>query len=116
VLVGFSGGAAFAGALALDDPARYAGVAVLYGTMPFDAGLPTTRDRLAGLDVFHAQGLDDDVMPRDLMDRTWQYLTNESGSILVAHRRRGGHAIDPAIIGPLDVWIHECSAEATSHD
>ena len=30
VLVGFSGGAAFAGGLVLDDPSRYAGAAVLY--------------------------------------------------------------------------------------
>ena len=34
VLVGFSGGAAFAGGLVLDDPARYAGAAILYGTLP----------------------------------------------------------------------------------
>ena len=42
VLVGFSGGAAFAGGLLLDDPPRYAGAAILYGTLPFDAGVPTT--------------------------------------------------------------------------
>ena len=42
LLVGFSGGAAFAGGLVLDDPARYAGAAILYGTLPFDAGLPPT--------------------------------------------------------------------------
>src|SRR6476659_6895345 len=47
VLVGFSGGAAFAGGLVLDDPTRYAGAAVLYGTLPFDAGVPTTPERLA---------------------------------------------------------------------
>ena len=34
VLVGFSGGAAFAGGLLLDDPGRYAGAAILYGTLP----------------------------------------------------------------------------------
>ena len=37
VLVGFSGGAAFAGGLLLDEPGRFAGVAVLHGTLPFDA-------------------------------------------------------------------------------
>ena len=36
LLVGFSGGAAFAGGLVLNDPSRYAGAAILYGTMPFD--------------------------------------------------------------------------------
>ncbi|HEX8779760.1 MAG TPA: phospholipase, partial [Nocardioides sp.] len=51
VLVGFSGGAAFAGGLVLDDPARYAGAAVLYGTLPFDAGLSVDAGRLANLPV-----------------------------------------------------------------
>ncbi len=37
-VVGFSGGAAFAGGLVLDDPRRFAAAAILYGTMPFDAG------------------------------------------------------------------------------
>ncbi|HWS37315.1 MAG TPA: hypothetical protein VN408_31880, partial [Actinoplanes sp.] len=55
VLAGFSGGAAFAGGLLLDDPQRWAGVAVLYGTLPFDAGVPTTPGRLAGVPVFVAQ-------------------------------------------------------------
>ena len=40
ILVGFSGGAAFAGGLLLSDPERFAGVAILYGTLPFDAGGP----------------------------------------------------------------------------
>jgi len=48
VLIGFSGGAAFAGGLVLDDPDRYAGAAILYGTLAFDAGVPTTPNRLAG--------------------------------------------------------------------
>ena len=59
LLVGFSGGAAFAGGLVLDDAARYTGAAVLYGTLPFDAGLATDPVRLANLPVFVAQG--DDV-------------------------------------------------------
>ena len=36
----FSGGAAFAGGLLLDDPGRYAGAAILLGTLPFDGGVP----------------------------------------------------------------------------
>ncbi|WP_281271741.1 hypothetical protein [Nocardioides immobilis] len=42
LLVGFSGGAAFAGGLVLDDPDPYAGAAILYGTLPFNAGAPVT--------------------------------------------------------------------------
>lgn len=79
-LVGVSGGAAFAGSLALDDPDRYAGAAVLYGTLSFDAGLPTDPGRLANLPVFHAQGDGDHVIPRELLDRTWDYLLSESGA------------------------------------
>ena len=75
VLIGSSGGAAFAGGLVLDDPARYAGAAILYGTLPFDAGVPTTPARLAGVPVVVVQGEQDTVIPRELLDRTWQYLT-----------------------------------------
>lgn len=42
LLVGFSGGAAFAGGLLVDRPGRYAGGAILDGTLPFDAGVPVT--------------------------------------------------------------------------
>ena len=80
VLVGFSGGAAFAGGLLLDDPTRYAGAAILYGTLPFDAGVPTTPARLAGVPVFVAHGDADTVIPRELLDRTWHYLLGESGA------------------------------------
>jgi catechol 2,3-dioxygenase-like lactoylglutathione lyase family enzyme len=66
VLVGFSDGAAVAGGLALDDPSRFAGAAVLYGTLPFDTVVPTTMGRLSPLDVFVAHG--------NAVDRTWQYL------------------------------------------
>jgi len=79
VLVGFSGGAAFAGGLLLDDPARYAGAAILYGTLPFDAGVPATPARLAGVPVVVVHGEQDTVIPRDLLDRTWQYLTTVAG-------------------------------------
>jgi hypothetical protein len=69
VLVGFSGGAAFAGGLLLDDPSRDAGAAVLYGTLSFDAGVPTMPDRLAGVPVLVAQGEHDTVIPRELLER-----------------------------------------------
>src|SRR3954463_1628647 len=74
LLVGFSGGAAFAGGLVLDDPARYAGAAVLYGTLPFEAGVPVTPGRLTGTAIFVAQGDADHVIPRELLDRTWDYV------------------------------------------
>ncbi len=105
VVVGFSGGGAFAGALALDRPDRLAGVAVLYGTMPFDAGLSTDPDRLDGLAVFHAQAIGDTVIPRDLLNRTWSYLSGDAGALAVTHRHTGGHEISPTILPSLGRWI-----------
>ncbi|MDE2282093.1 MAG: hypothetical protein KGJ92_04915 [Actinomycetales bacterium] len=105
VVIGFSGGAAFAGGLALDRPSRLAGVAVLYGTMPFDAGLSTDPDRLDGLAVFHAQATEDAVIPRDLLDRTWAYLSGDAGALAVTHRHTGGHEISQSILPSLRQWI-----------
>ena len=105
LLVGFSGGAAFAGGLVLDDPARYTGAALLYGTLPFDAGVPVEPGRLEGVSVFVAHGDADHVIPRELLDRTWTYLGDESGADLTAHRGQGGHGITPASLQELVDWI-----------
>ncbi|KAB7745768.1 phospholipase [Nostocoides sp. F2B08] len=111
ILVGFSGGAAFAGGLVLHDPGRYAGVAVLYGTLPFDGGVPVETGRLAHLPVFVAQGDTDTVIPRELLDRTWSYLHRESGAPTVGRRDAGGHAITVPTLQRLGQWI----AERLSH-
>lgn len=105
VLVGFSGGAAFAGGLVLDEPSRYAGAAILYGTLPFEAGLATDAGRLANLPVFVAQGDGDHVIPRELLDRTWQYLLAESGAPTVTHRQPGGHQLTASTVHQLGDWI-----------
>ncbi|WP_328531062.1 serine esterase [Nocardioides sp. NBC_00368] len=105
VLVGFSGGAAFAGGLALREPGRYAGVAVLHGTLPFDAGVPVEAGRLADLPVMVAQGDSDQVIPRELLDRTWHYLLEESGAPTVAHRDPGGHGITATALHELASWV-----------
>ncbi len=105
ILAGFSGGAAFAGGLVLDDPSHYAGAAILYGTLPFDAGVPVTPSRLAGVPVFVAQGDADQVIPRELLDRTWAYLLTESGATTEAHRDPGGHGITPAVLQRLAAWV-----------
>ena len=78
VVLGFSGGAAFAGGLLLDDPQRWTGTAVLYGTLPFDAGVPTTEGRLVGASVLVAHGETDTTIPADLLDCTWTYLHDAS--------------------------------------
>jgi phospholipase/carboxylesterase len=105
LLVGFSGGAAFAGGLLLDDPARYAGAAILYGTLPFDAGVPVDAGHLAGVPVLLAQGDVDQVIPRELLDRTWTYVTAESEATVTTHRDPGGHGITQASADVLSSWL-----------
>ncbi|MGC5019227.1 alpha/beta hydrolase [Micromonospora sp. DT47] len=107
ILVGFSGGAAFAGGLILADPQRFSGAAILYGTLPFDAGVPVTPARLAGLPVFVAQGDQDTVIPRELLDSTWHYLLGDSGAPAYARRDPGGHGISQATLAELGGWIRE---------
>jgi phospholipase/carboxylesterase len=105
VLVGVGGGAAAAGALLLADPARFAAVALLYGALPFDSGLPVTRGRLAGIPVFLAHGVHDLVIPVQLQRRTWDSLVRESGSPLWAQRQPGGHELSTETVSGLAGWI-----------
>jgi phospholipase/carboxylesterase len=105
VLVGFSGGAAFAGGLILDDPHRYAGAAILYGTLPFDAGVPTTPDRLDGVPVLVVHGDADAVIPRELLDRTWTYLHGDAGSATTGVRAPGGHGLSMADVDAVARWL-----------
>jgi phospholipase/carboxylesterase len=104
VLVGFSGGAAFAGGLLLSEPQRWAGTAILYGTLPFEAGVPVTTGRLQGRRVMVAHGDADTVIPRELLDRTWSYLRDESGGIITAYRDGGGHGLSPGALAALKGW------------
>ena len=105
VLVGFSGGAAFAGGLALDDPARYAGAAILSGTLPFDAGVPTALGRLSGLPMLVAHGESDTVIPRELLTRTWSYLHDDAGALTTGVRDPGGHGISANVLRELRRWL-----------
>ncbi len=111
VLVGFSGGAAFAGGLVLDDPDRYAGAAVLFGTLPFDAGVPTTPGRLAGTRMLVIHGDQDVVIPRYLLDRTWDYLTGDAGADTTAVRDPGGHGLSPGALAEIGRWLDATLAD-----
>lgn len=103
-LAGFSGGALMAGALALHAPRRFAGVAMMHGTLPFDAGLPVERDGLAGNEVFYGYGSADDVMPRALVERSAAYLRDESGANAVVREYRAAHEIPLAEARDLARW------------
>ena len=105
VLAGFSGGAAFAGGLLLADTARWAGVAVLLGTLPVEAGVPVDAARLADVPVLLARGEQDRVIPGDLLDRTWAYLHEESGAALTAHLDPGGHGLSARAVTTLSDWL-----------
>ena len=105
VLVGFSGGAAFAGGLILDDPQRYAGAAILYGTLPFEAGVPTTTQRLAGVPILVVHGDADVVIPRELLERTWTYLHSDAGSTTTGVRDPGGHSLSADAVGQVNRWL-----------
>ena len=107
ILVGFSGGAAFAGGLVLDDPKRFAGAAILRGTLPFDAGVPTTPGRLQDVPMFVAHGDADSVIPAELLEHTWGYLADESGAKTVGVRSPGGHNIGLDDVKALARWIEE---------
>jgi len=114
VLVGFSGGAAFAGGLILDHPNRYRGAAVLFGTLPFDAGVPSTPGRLDGLPVFVAHGDTDAVIPRDLLERTWTYLHGDADSTTTGVRDPGGHGLSAAVVAQLSNWLHDLTTKQGS--
>lgn len=116
VLIGFSGGAAFAGGLALDDPARYAGLAVSHGTLPFGADLPVNPGRLAHLPTFVAQGDQDQVIPAELLGATWDYLLGDSGAPTVAHRDAGGHGLTREAVAAMASWLGERLHWSSRHD
>lgn len=75
------------------------------GALPFDAGVPATRGRLAGVPVFLAHGVQDTVIPVQLQDRTWDYLVQESGSPLWAQRELTGHEVTAKTASALAGWI-----------
>jgi phospholipase/carboxylesterase len=107
LLVGFSGGATFAGGVALDDPQRIGGLATTYATLPFDAGVPTDPGRLEGVPVLVVQGEADRMIPADLQRRTWDYLHGESGAEVTARRSPGGHGLTHEDVELLASWITE---------
>ncbi|WP_107774019.1 alpha/beta hydrolase [Nocardioides sediminis] len=106
VLVGFSGGAAFAGGLVLGDPDRFAGTAVLHGTLPFeDAGVDVGPGRLDGRPVLVVHGDRDQVIPAELQARTWSWLHDGSGALVTSRRDPGGHWLSAETVAVLAEWV-----------
>jgi phospholipase/carboxylesterase len=104
-LIGYSGGAAFAGGFLLKAPHRFASVALLRGTLPWEAGLTTEPNQLVGAQTFLSHGQRDNVIPADLLRRTWQYLTVDSGATTTADRADTGHELDQSTLVKLSAWL-----------
>jgi len=105
LLAGYSGGTAFAGGVLLADPDRFAGAALLYGTLPFDAGVPVTPGRLIDVPILLVQGAFDEVIPPELQERTWNYLHRDSGAPVIARRESTGHELTGATVSLLAHWL-----------
>jgi phospholipase/carboxylesterase len=103
-LVGFSAGAVMAGALAVRAPQRYAGVAMMHGPLPFDAGLPLERDRLSRTEMFYGYGSADGVIPAELIQRSVAWLRDESGANAVIREYRAAHEIPLAEARDVERW------------
>ncbi len=105
VLFGFSAGMMMAGALLLDEPARYAGAVLLSGAFAFDTASAVAPERLAGVPVFYGSGLFDDVIPHDLVTRTAAYLAERSGALLTLREYPIGHGISGPELADIAAWL-----------
>ena len=110
-LLGFSAGMAMAAALLLDQPARYAGTVLLSGTLPFDADLSITKNRLAGANVFYAHGSFDRVIPADLVSRSAKYLRESSGAHLTARTYPIAHEVSLPELQDIATWLAKPAPE-----
>ncbi len=103
-LAGFSGGAVMASALLLAAPLRFAGVAMLHGTLPFDAGIALEPQRLRGCELFFGYGELDAVIPPALTARSQAYLRHESGAHAEIRGYRAAHEMPSPEVHDLARW------------
>ena len=105
-VLGFSQGMMVAGALILDDPARFAGAVLLSGMLALDTGT-ATNGRLAGLPVFVAHGTADGMIPPELVVQARGYLRERSGALLTERTYARDHAIVRREIADIAAWLEE---------
>lgn len=105
-LLGFSAGMMTAGALVLDDPARFAGAVLLSGAMALDGG-EATPGRLTGLPIFLAHGTADRMIPSELVLSTQRYLRERSGADLSEHTYAREHSIARREVSDIAAWLEE---------
>ena len=92
-------------ALALDDPARFAGAVLLSGAIAFDAGVDVSKGRLSGVPVFLGYGETDLVIPAEFARRTTRYLREASGAALTERTYPHGHSISNREIADIRAWF-----------
>jgi phospholipase/carboxylesterase len=102
-LLGFSAGMMTAGALVLDDPARFAGAVLLSGAIALDE--TATAGRLAGVPIFMAHGTADMMIPPDLVLQTQLYLRERSGADLTERTYAREHSIARREVADIAEWL-----------
>jgi phospholipase/carboxylesterase len=102
-LCGFSNGAAMAAALLLSRPGRFRGALLLSG--PIVDPHPWPRDRLRGLSVLMVYGAVDRMIPRELMQLSSQYLTQQSGADASLRVVVDGHEISAVKLRVASEWF-----------
>jgi len=105
-VLGFSAGMMTAGALVLDDPARFAGAVLLSGALALDGGA-ASPGRLAGVPIFLAHGTADTMIPPDLVLQTQRYLRERSGADLTERTYPRDHSIARSEIADIAAWLEE---------
>jgi phospholipase/carboxylesterase len=114
-LLGFSAGMAMASALVLDQPHRYAGAILLSGTLPFDTDVSMTKNRLAGVRIFHGHGSFDRLIPADLVTRSAKYLSESSGAELETRTYPIAHEISNGETSDINAWLAESRKQRMGH-
>ena len=103
-LIGFSQGAALGNAYALGFPGTLAGLASLAGGIPQLAGTGYRPDSLAGLQVFIAHGVRDEILPLTVAQHTRDVYT-ELGAAVTYGEYSTAHKMNPPAINDLKSWL-----------
>jgi phospholipase/carboxylesterase len=105
-VAGFSMGAAMSAAVALSEPEKIAGAAILSGYVPLEAGLPLRPDRAVGLPIFEAHGALDQTIPIRWGRASRDYLL--STPVDLTYREYPiGHSVDPQELRDLAAWLRD---------
>lgn len=105
LIVGFSAGAAFAAAALAQEPSRFAGAALLSGSLPWFEGPDVAPGRWDGVPVFLVRSERDRIIPAELTEQTWAYLREESGADLTTRLDPGRHEVSEETAAELGQWL-----------